>query len=233
MRNAVLTLILLLLAACEVEAHVRTIVPRPDQIIEVHTALGIATMIQTTLPILPAISGDQSGFRVEYLDKSTIIKPLRPGAKTNLFLLTDKQRYNLRLSTGPEANSDYVIYLKDKPSRSEIRWRLVNREVANNGGRLKLLRVGLTTGGTLVFEMRLQSFSDTSIKADDFWLIEKSQSKVIDDLYVSDLNLKARKDVTVGLAVAKSDLQPRFPITLEFRGKDPLSIQIPASGAWN
>src|SRR6185437_1616257 len=80
-------------------AHVRSVYPRLDEIIVVRAAIGIATIIQVPQAIQSAIIGDQSGFKVEYLYDAVTIKPLRYGVKTNLYLVTQNHRYNLRLLT--------------------------------------------------------------------------------------------------------------------------------------
>jgi hypothetical protein len=233
MRSLGLTLLIILLTVINAEAHVRTVVPKWDQIIEIHTAVGIATMIETPLPVLPAISGDQSGFRIEYLDKSTIVKPLRPGAKTNLFLVTDKRRYNVRLSTVVESASDYVVYLKDSSAKASTRWHIVNREVSNDRFKLRLLRVGLTSAGTVILDLRLRAFAKESMKPADLWVLQKASSKTIDALFISDLEIGPKDEVSIGLAIAKTDLQPHFPLLIQLRFKEELLIQVPASVLWN
>src|SRR5580704_8633889 len=80
-------------------AHIHSVKMKPDQILLVKTALGIATIIETPETVQSAIIGDQSAFKVEYLDRAVTIKPLRAGAKTNLYLQTANRRYDLRLET--------------------------------------------------------------------------------------------------------------------------------------
>ncbi len=59
---------------------------KPDQIVTVKTALGLATIVQ--VPDVPTrlVIGNQSAFKVEYLDKAITIKPLRALVGTNLYI---------------------------------------------------------------------------------------------------------------------------------------------------
>ena len=66
-------------------AHIHTVKMKPDQILLVKTALGIATIVETPESIQSAIIGDQSGFKIEYLDRAVTIKPLRASARSNLY----------------------------------------------------------------------------------------------------------------------------------------------------
>ena len=87
--------LLALLLASSSFANVKTVTPKTDEILEIKTALGIATIIQVPDSVQQAIVGDQSAYRIEYVDKAVTIKPLRYGAKTNLYLFTQKRRYKI------------------------------------------------------------------------------------------------------------------------------------------
>lgn len=225
-------LFVLLLTASSAEAHVRSLVPKPDEVIEIRAAVGIATIIQTPLPILPAITGDQAGFRVEYLDKATIIKPLREGAKTNLFLLTNDRRYNLRLTTGPEQRSDYVVYLKDFAPNRPVHWKPLVRTALRGAVRMASTRVARVSGDTVLIELRLQSSKVLKLEADDFWLVQAGEPKVIESLYLSKTTASDAEFIRVVLAVTKEALNSKQPLRIEFRNPVPVMLTLAPSDIW-
>src|SRR5687768_5746145 len=94
------------------DTRVRRVVVQGDQIVTVRTAIGIATIIQVPDSPNSDVVGDQSSFKVEYLDRAITIKPLISGAKSNLYVYTDWKRYNVQLISGLESAADFIIYLE-------------------------------------------------------------------------------------------------------------------------
>jgi type IV secretory pathway VirB9-like protein len=72
--------------------RVRKIEVKPDQIVTVRTAIGIATIIQVPERPNSIVVGDQAGFKVEYLDQAITIKPLHSGARSNLYTNTSESK---------------------------------------------------------------------------------------------------------------------------------------------
>src|SRR5690606_17824343 len=93
--------------------RVRKVEVKPDQIVTVRTAIGIATIIQVPERPNSIVVGDQSAFKVEYLDQAITIKPLHGSAKSNLYIYTDYRRFNVQLVTTSEPAADYVVYLEN------------------------------------------------------------------------------------------------------------------------
>jgi type IV secretory pathway VirB9-like protein len=124
-RQLLFIFLLCLPLSLKADKRIKHLTVGKDQIILVHTALGVATLIQ--LPERPnsAVIGDQDSFKVEYLDKGITLKPLHGFAKSNLYLYTDSKRFNLQLVTGPIAQADYVINLEEKtnPKRGALPWK--------------------------------------------------------------------------------------------------------------
>ena len=58
------------------------------------------------------VLGDQTAFRVEFINDSITLKPLRSGAKSNIFIFTDNDRFNLTVKSGSVALVDYVIRIR-------------------------------------------------------------------------------------------------------------------------
>ena len=98
-----------LYACVQANAGVRYIPTKKDQIITVKTSLGIATIIQVPDRPTSVVIGDQSAFKVEYLDTAITIKPLITNARTNLYIYTDWQRYNVKLIPTKKTQADYVL----------------------------------------------------------------------------------------------------------------------------
>ena len=138
-------------------AHVKSITPRPDELLQVKTAIGIATIVQVPDTIQSAIIGDQSGFKVEYIDKAVTIKPLRPGARTNLYLITSKQRFNLTLVASRQDQADYVIYIKNKQILVQVKWQNFARDTKSDTIVLKITRVGVSSEGFILLEGNISS----------------------------------------------------------------------------
>lgn len=227
-------LITTLLQSWTALAHVRNVMAGVDDILTIRAALGIATIIQVPETIQSAIIGDSSGFKVEYLDKAVTIKPLRWGVKTNLYLNTEKRRYNLRLVTLSQDVADYIVYVKHPEAKPPSRWTSVSRFAEGNGLRLSVARVGSSNQGFILLDAKLTTSSGESLtlKPEEFWITQNGSSKVINGLFLSDLKLSKAKPVLVGISLAKSDLVEKKPLTIEIRGKQKLSLTLPEGSLW-
>lgn len=227
-------LITILLQSWTASAHVRNVMVAADDILSIRAALGIATIIQVPETIQSAIIGDSSGFKVEYLDKAVTIKPLRWGVKTNLYLNTEKRRYNLRLATLSQDVADYIVYVKHPEIKPTSRWTSLSRFAEGNGLRLSVVRVGFSNQGFILLDAKLTTSSGESLtlKPEEFWITQNGSSKVINGLFLSDLKLSKSKPVLVGISLAKSDLVEKKPITIEIHGKQKLSLTLPEGALW-
>lgn len=230
--SVLLTVILMSVPA---DAHVRNIVANGDNILNVRTALGIATIIQLPETIQSAIIGDGSGFKVEYIDRAVTIKPLRFGAKTNLYLVTEKHRYNLRLVTQSQDLADYVVYVRSPEITGAIRWRKFNRFGESGSMRLSVNRIARSDGGFVLIDAKLSSKSSetTTIMPENFWIVQGNTSRTINGLFISSLGLSKSNPVSIGISLAKSDLVENKPIVIELRMKHKISVSIPGTNLWN
>ena len=118
--NPFWSLLLVFFLSTHALARVRKVEVTQDQIVTVRTALGIATIIQVPDRPNSIVVGDQAAFKVEYLDQAITIKPLRGGAKSNLYVYTDYRRFNVQLITGADASADYVVYRSSALRASHI-----------------------------------------------------------------------------------------------------------------
>lgn len=235
MRMALMALLSASLWSSLSTAQVRKVAIKIDDILTVKAALGIATIIQLPETIQSAIIGDLSGFKVEYLDRAVTIKPLRSGVKTNLYLVTEKRRYNVRLVTLSQASADYIVYVKtpDQVAPSN-RWVRVGKSQQLDGIKLSVERVGLSGSGFILIDARLTTTSSQgiSVKPSDFEIKQGGNSKVINGLFVSDLKLSKDKPVLIGISLAKSDLISKKPVTIELKSRNTFSLTLAEGLLW-
>lgn len=204
--------------------RVRHIPVKRDQIVTVRTSLGIATIIEVPDRPNSVVVGDQDSFKVEYLDQAITIKPLNPGAKSNLYVYTDYARYNVELVTGDESISDYVVYLehsKKKEARAKgkqsIAWTKFSNYLRNNSLRLEVVRLGRASNDVLLVEFVISSVKSDVLKPEWIWLTQNGATIPIHNLFFSHVELAPNKPVKGSIQLLKKDMNPDEPIRLEFR----------------
>jgi len=224
--------VLLPLVVSQSFAQIRKVAVKEDSILTVKTALGIATIIQVPETIQSAIIGDQSGFKVEYLDRAVTIKPLRWGAKTNLYLVTDKRRHNLRLQTGAQEAADYIVYVQN-PERPKptTKWARINKATSQGELKFTVERIGFTSGGFILLDCSLSTKASHSlqVKPNEIWVKQNNQSRTINSLFLSDVKVDKKTPLKIGVSLAKSDLLIGKPITVEIQNQRTLSINLTES----
>lgn len=230
--NYLLLIFALSLHKMSLAAHIRSVPLASNQILNINTALGIATIIQLQETIQSVIIGDQSGFKVEPLDKAITIKPLRWGAKTNLYLVTEKQRYNLKLHTDKQEIADFIVYIQMAKDESNILWRTFEKKVQVNSLTFELLKIGKSKSGFILLSGRIRSKESQTIKPEQFWIYQGNQSKVINGLYLSSTSVTLKYPIEFGISLALSDLEEKKPIILELKSNPNLTLAIPADVLW-
>lgn len=235
MKLFLIFLIMLTEANLYASNRVRYIEVQNDQIVKVQVSLGIATIIQ--VPDRPSniVVGDQGSFKIEYLDQAITIKPLRLGAKSNLYIYTDWKRYNIELISGPENVADYLVYLKT-PSRKliksnpdkgvKVRWISLEKEIQNGSFTLKLKRLGKTTTNVYLVEFELRSYQKEKFKPEWIWLTQKTVTKPIQGLVLSSVDITPNLAASGLLSFKRSDLNQKLPITIEIRRKKTTSLNL-------
>jgi Conjugal transfer protein len=214
-------------------AHIHSVKMKPDQILVVKTAIGIATIIETPESIQSAIIGDQSGFKVEYLDHAVTIKPLRAGARTNLYLQTANRRYDLRLEASHQDSADYIVYLKASDAHGPILWKDFSKSVAGTNLTLKCVRVARLPNGFLLVDLRLNSNDKEKLLPENVWLRQGKDSKIINGLFLSKLEISKDRPVMIGLTLLKSDLVRDHAVQISVKGDhDTLKMELPAEVLW-
>lgn len=217
-------------------AHIKKIFPKNDEIILVKTSLAIATMIQfpdSTSVQFPII-GDQSAFRIETIDKGITIKPLRYGAKTNLYLFTDKKRYNFRLITEGQEQADYILYIKSSENTDSLNWKVIEKSVSNKELKLTLHKVAVTKDNKILLDLSLIAVNlDTKVSPESIWVYQDKESKLINALFLSDKVANQRRPIQIGIALSKNDLKEGKSLQVTIKMKESnLSLDIPREVLW-
>jgi hypothetical protein len=216
-------------------AQVRNVTVKSDDILTVKTALGIATIIQLPETIGSAIIGDQSGFKVEYLDRAVTIKPLRWGVKTNLYLVTEKRRYNIRLLTLSQESADYIVYVKAPDStQSATKWVKFGKSEEIDGAKLTIRKIGFSESGFILIDatLSLKSSKDLVFKPEAVWIKQGTDSKVINGLFLSKTKLSREKPILIGISLARSDLKSKKPVTVELQLEKKISVTVSEDVLW-
>lgn len=206
-----------------------------DEVSEVKTALGIATkVILPENPNLPPIIGDMGAFRVELIDKGYAIKPLRYGAKTNLFISTDSRSYSVKLLIVNQDAADYIVYLVPKEIRTpnQIVWRNFKRKVKSETFTIETKRIGKSKDGFVVLEFTLTSKIKNFIEPEWFWLKQGKESKSIHSLIFSSREIDSDKPITAALTLDRRDLSSELAASIEIKYREGLRLEIPREFLW-
>lgn len=232
MRIAFLIHLFAFFLALNAEASVRTVALKNDELLTVKAALGIATIVQVPAAIQSAIIGDQSGFKVEYLDRAVTIKPLRYGAKTNLYLITESRRFNLRLVTLSQDVADYVVYVREPGVAAPSAWRPLSLSKTGKKVTLRLSQISMSPQGFLLIEGRLTTKTRFQVKPEHIWIKQGKDSKTIQHLYLSDKAATKGRPVLIGLSINRTDLREKAALIFELRGQETLAITISEAVVW-
>ncbi len=234
--------------ACSALAYVRSIYPKRDAIVPIRTAIGIATIIQVPDPIQSAIIGDASAYKIEYLNDAVTIKPLRFGARTNLYLITQKRRYNLQLWTTSQGDSDYVVYIKEGVRAAPVRWTVIHLVSKAEGTDLAVTNDGHTAQGYLLIDGSYVPGESTStyskanpggpatteslLMPKDFWVYQGKTPVAIDTLYLSKRQGSTKAPVHWSVSINAVGLHPRRPLVILVKGVHSMRVTIPARFIW-
>jgi hypothetical protein len=226
--------------------RVRKLELQSDQIAQIKTALGIATIIQ--VPDVPnsVVVGDSEAFKVEYLDQAITIKPLHAGAKSNLYIYTDYRRYNVQLISGAQDQANFIVYLEparsfkknEKPIRvtephmSGIRWWKFYKQLKNDELQFEFKRVGLSSNNVVLFEFQIKSQKPIEISPSSFILKQNGHLVTIHNLFLSNLKIDSKNSVNGTIEVLKSDLKLNSVIQFDIKRKRSSSLTIQEVTSW-
>lgn len=233
MRIAFLIHFAAIFLTCHSFANIKTLTPKTDEIVDIKTALGIATIVQMPETVQSAISGDSSAYRIEYLDQAVTIKPLRGSAKTNLYLFTKSRRYILRLAVVPQNLANYVVYIKNRDSGMILRWISNGKTASTPDLSLKLLRTSTTSDGFVLLDAEVTAKTSQTLMPGNFWIWQGKDSKPMQSLFLSRKELRKDQRAMIGISIRKADLKNQ-PVILELQSSSKsLKIEIPKEALWN
>lgn len=209
------------------DSRVRKVYAEKDQIVNVRTAIGVATIIQVPDKPNSVIVGDMNAFKVEYLDTAITIKPLSSRAKSNLYIYTDYRRFNVQLVTGAEASADYVVYLENQKSKtpvkrpgdraSSVRWKDLSRTLTNEATTFTTNRIGKGPGGVLFIDFTLKSSKFEKMDPAVFWITQRNVTRTIHGLILSSLSITPKAPARGTIEILRSDLIENEPLRIELR----------------
>jgi hypothetical protein len=214
---------------------IRRFVLKTDQIATVRTAIGIATIIQVPDRPNSIVVGDQSAFKVEYLDQAITIKPLRGGARSNLYIYTDYRRFNVQLVTAHESIADYVVYLenpKTKQKSSPISWMKFKNHLKNDGLVFETKRLARTRDGVMLIEFEIRSKKREKLKPEWIWLTQKGITRPIHGLALSGQQLIPGQTVKGIMQVLRPDISDKEPFRIELRRSRISYLTLPKVTTW-
>jgi hypothetical protein len=220
------------------DARVRRVAVIGDQIVTVHTSMGIATIIQVPDRPNSVVVGDQDAFKVEYLDQAITIKPLSGKAKSNLYVYTDWKRYNVQLISGSEVIADYVVYLENPKEdlktvkSSNVAWTTCKKSLKNDNLKLEVTRLGRAKDGVLLIELLVRGTSKAEIKPESIWLTQNGITRPIQNLFLSAVEVLPSSPVSGVIQLQQDDLDSSIPIQLELRRRKSSFLTIQKVKLW-
>jgi hypothetical protein len=203
--------------------------------VTVRTALGVATIIQVPDRPNSLVVGDQSAFKVEYLDQAITIKPVRNNVRSNLYIYTDYRRFNVQLVTTTEGAADYVVYLenpKSKVKSSKIGWRTFHNHLKNKPFTLRIKRIANTIDGILLVEFEVRSSSKAKFNPAWIWLTQKGVMKPIHSLALSSESVDSKHPIKGIMQIRRHDISSSENLRIELRRKRISYLTIPKRIAW-
>lgn len=217
------------------DVRVRKVQVQQDQIVTVRTAMGIATIIQVPDRPNSLVVGNQSGFKVEYLDQAITIKPSFTGARSNLYIYTDYRRYNVQLVTTSETAADYVVYLDnpvDKPKSVAINWVQFSGQLRNDNFILGTKRMAKTKDGVLLLEFEITSETKDKFKPEWVWLTQGKSTRPIHGLMLSGDRVGPTENIQGIMQILRSDLNENEAPKIEFRRAKTTYLTLPKVSLW-
>lgn len=204
-----------------------------NKVIGINTALGYSTIIELSSKPISAVLGDQDAFKLEYVGNSITVKPLIPGAKSNLFIFTEYDRFNCTLRTTAPGEVDYIVKLRRRVESNaivpintadrtpKIASQAINRFSIFDGYRLKVVsldRIEETTQSraATVISIELSSLrKNYSFSGAALGVKQGGKFVTIESLYLDALQIGPKLPIVRGKIVLLEG---------EFRRNSPLSV---------
>ena len=173
---------------------IKTIALSDSDVAQVRVALGYSTLLQFDTRPTQAIVGDQDSFKVEYIGNSIAIKPLMSGMSTNLFVVTEYDKFNFKITSGRGFEPDYILRVKKKrieppETSSGLVTKSLGISKSEAGVTLKILSLSATkTGSSLIYSFELLSRDrKLTFQPGDFEILQSTKSLPIENIYIEKL----------------------------------------------
>lgn len=235
MKHFLVLLALYLASSASHADRVRRVKMKKDHIVQVKTALGVATIIQVADSPTSLVVGDNEAFKVEFLEQAITIKPLYRNAKSNLYIYTEYRRFDVQLVTVEERSADYVVYLENVVTHSKLKplvdWKNTKLELKNNDLRLRVIRLG-RADLSVFLEFEVSGKSKIEFDPSHLWITQKKSVVTIHRLVLSSLKLSGGQSIKGVIEILKGDLDLSKPFTLELRRKATTKLEISKVVGW-
>lgn len=216
---------------------IRTLNLNDSEIAQVRVALGYSTLLQFDVRPTQAIVGDQDSFKVEYAGNAIAIKPLMSGVSTNLFIVTDYDKFNFKLTSGQGFEPDYIIRVKKKKESTQenpsgLITKVINKTVEKNGITIRLISLATTkTNTALIYSFELTATNKKlAFQPGDFEILQKGKTLPIENIYLERLALPKGQKAYGMILIRKEELGKSKPtilrITLDTL-KNGIQVQAP------
>jgi hypothetical protein len=215
--------------------RVRKVKMKRDQIVQVKTALGVATIIQVADQPTSLVVGDNEAFKVEFLEQAITIKPLHRNAKSNLYIYTEYRRFDVQLVTVSEGSADYVVYLENVVSplklKPVVEWKKSELKFKNGDLSIAVKRLG-QSDLSLFVELEFSSASAFEVDPASLWVLQSKTTVPIHRLVLSSFKGSKANAIRGVVEILKDDLNLSKPFTLEIRRKTSTHVEIPRALGW-
>jgi hypothetical protein len=213
---------------------IRTISISENEVAQVRVALGYSTLLQFDTRPAQAIIGDQDSFKIEYAGTSIAIKPLVSGVSTNLFIITEYEKFNFRITAGHGFEPDYILRIKKKKDESRepssgLITKTINAKSLKNGVLIRLISVATTKSNSSLiysFEVTAKDRKLTFLPG-DFEVLQAGRSLPIENIYLERLNLNRGQKIYGMILIRRDEIQRRLKTSLRFsHGSNKEGIQV-------
>lgn len=218
---------------------IRTVSVSESDVASVRVSVGYSTLLQFDSRPTQAIIGDQDAFKVEYVGNALAIKPLTNSARTNLFVATQTERFNFRISSGQGFEPDYVVRVRRKalesisavvPSLKAIR---LNRVKEERGMRVTLESVAkLSNGAGVILSFQVRSKDKVrTFEPGGFEVIQAGRSLPIENIYLDRLVLGPGETLRGMMVVRGSNIKTKQRLAIRVVSVKPIAtVQVFAPG---
>jgi hypothetical protein len=151
----------------------RTVQLNADTICTINTALGHSTVLQLENRPVSVVVGDQDAYKVETVGNNITLKPLMPGARSNLFVFFGDRSFTFDLHNTNKTNPDYFVSVRPlspkavtDPSPPKIVMRLLNARTTVGTQSLQIVSIGTPPSNSAIL-MRFVLTLGSETKLDD------------------------------------------------------------------